>query len=218
MNKKILICLFVVVCLASCAVYSKKVRWPRILLLGDSLTELSFSVNGGWGSKIASSVTKKMDVINRGYGGYTTKSYNDVFDEALIGQVNESTAVVVLLLGTNDANSNSVPVSEYLINLQMLLHRLKFHKGISLDKVILVTPPPTFIGIDTKPYADTVQQVAQKFGVTTVDMHTAFKEDSRGKALVVDGVHFSPVGAQLFFDKLWPSVNEKVENYYRANN
>ena len=46
--------------------------WPRVVLLGDSITQYSFQ-ELGWGSYIQNLLQRKCDVYNRGYSGYNTK-------------------------------------------------------------------------------------------------------------------------------------------------
>lgn len=45
--------------------------WRRLILFGDSLTQYSFQV-GGWGSRLADELQRKVDVLNRGFSGYNT--------------------------------------------------------------------------------------------------------------------------------------------------
>jgi hypothetical protein len=45
---------------------------PRILLVGDSITQESFQPNG-WGSALANWYIRRADVINRGLDGYNTR-------------------------------------------------------------------------------------------------------------------------------------------------
>ncbi|KAJ8440291.1 hypothetical protein Cgig2_012727 [Carnegiea gigantea] len=45
---------------------------PQIILFGDSITEQSFRP-GGWGAALADNYSRKADILNRGYGGYTTR-------------------------------------------------------------------------------------------------------------------------------------------------
>lgn len=44
---------------------------PQILLIGDSITQYSFSV-GGWGARLADWYVRKADVVNRGLSGYNS--------------------------------------------------------------------------------------------------------------------------------------------------
>ena len=48
-------------------------NWPRVVVIGDSITERG-SRNGGWGTLLAEALTRKCDVINRGFSGYTTST------------------------------------------------------------------------------------------------------------------------------------------------
>lgn len=51
------------------SVYNKMFR---IILLGDSITQMSFSSPGGFGAHLADVYQRRADVLNRGYSGYNT--------------------------------------------------------------------------------------------------------------------------------------------------
>ena len=52
----------------------KEIKWPNILLIGDSLTQLGYSESGKWVALVADLFQRKCDIINRGFSGYTTRS------------------------------------------------------------------------------------------------------------------------------------------------
>ena len=56
--------------------------WPRILLLGDSITQYSTQMNG-WGAAVASLVQRKCDVMNRGFSGYNSDNIVQYFDQII---------------------------------------------------------------------------------------------------------------------------------------
>ena len=47
--------------------------WPRVVLVGDSITQQGGRV-GGWVARIAGALERKCDVVNRGFSGYTTRT------------------------------------------------------------------------------------------------------------------------------------------------
>ena len=47
--------------------------WPRVVLIGDSLTQQGGRV-GGWVARLAEALERKCDVVNRGFSGYTTRT------------------------------------------------------------------------------------------------------------------------------------------------
>ena len=125
-----------------------------------------------------------------------------------------SVAALTLLLGTNDAIIDSIFKANYKDNLQTILNRLVKEFNINLDRIILVTQSPTFLGwIDAKPFADATMEIGHELNVTTVNMYSIFKNDSRANSLLVDGIHFSSSGSQLFFDNLWPALSDKLDSF-----
>lgn len=128
--------------LSSFCVMSSAPR-PKLVLLGDSITQQSFSLErSGWGAALADHFQQKLDVINRGASGYNTR-----WTLPLLAQLfpsNEHAPLVVLIFfGANDACAPSlpgslslqhVPVDEYEQNLVKIV---KFIKGIGCNHVFI---------------------------------------------------------------------------------
>jgi lysophospholipase L1-like esterase len=45
---------------------------PQWVLFGDSITQRGFGA-GGWAAALADAYARRVDVVNRGYSGYTTR-------------------------------------------------------------------------------------------------------------------------------------------------
>ena len=60
---------------------NKPLRYPRVILFGDSLTQYSFSHEGGWGTMLADKLQRKADVVVRGYSGYNTRWCRIILDQ-----------------------------------------------------------------------------------------------------------------------------------------
>ena len=126
--------------------------YPRLgILLGDSITQQSFGV-GGFGSRLAGELTRKVDIINRGYSGYNTKHIVSVLDKIFPSEIEpERVAFMTIFLGANDAclpktadgvQLQHVPVEEYGENLEKI-SRFAFEKlGVDYKKQIIISPPP----------------------------------------------------------------------------
>ncbi|KAI3931319.1 hypothetical protein MKX01_040236 [Papaver californicum] len=104
----------------------------HVVLFGDSITEQSFKPDG-WGSALANTYTRKVDVVVRGFGGYNSRW----------GYSNPPIAVTIFF-GANDAallrrtsERQHVPVEEYKENLRKIIRHFK---GTML--VVIITPPP----------------------------------------------------------------------------
>ena len=53
--------------------FIKSIMRPKIVLFGDSITQLSFSAKDrGFGCYISDAFQRRADVLNRGYSGYNT--------------------------------------------------------------------------------------------------------------------------------------------------
>jgi lysophospholipase L1-like esterase len=75
---------------------------PKVILFGDSLTERSFA-QGGWGALLADYYKKKLDVINRGFGGYNTRWAKYIVEDVLTDCSEKNTVLATLFFGANDA-------------------------------------------------------------------------------------------------------------------
>lgn len=187
---------------------------PQILLLGDSITQLGWSLNAPWSSLLANQFVRRADVINRGISGYTTRSYLKVLDDQVTGIAKETIAAVTIFLGANDAANHVVPVTEFKSNLKEMVSRLNI-LGIQTDRLIFITPPPVYNHPERIPedYVSPVKEVATEVGATFIDIYHRFAKDSRQEKLFSDGLHFSLDGAKLFYSLIKDVVEEKVKNH-----
>lgn len=206
--------LFLLCVLASVLVSSCQVRWPKVVMIGDSLTEMSFGVDNCWGSLLYDRLVGKADVVNRGASGYTTAEYLTYLNESMTNLNAESIAAVTILLGRNEAFHRS-PISEFSNAFSVLLTRLINEFKVSTDKMIVITVP----SIDTKRVGDydleSVANEAVRIGTqsnaTTLNIYEIFSQDPRKGDLFYDGVDFSVKGSNLLIEHLWPLVQVKVE-------
>ena len=130
---------------------------PSLILLGDSITQYSFSAAGGWATIIADRLQRRCDVINRGYCGYNTRMLLHYLP-SILNQFTKSPENVcgfVVFLGANDACDQSlnpqqhVPLLEYEDNLVEIVrcilekfpHLKKDNEDIC-ENIILISPPP----------------------------------------------------------------------------
>ena len=80
----------------------KKIMFPKIVLLGDSLVSRSFSRDMGWGAMVADRFKRKVDVVVRGFSGYTSGMLKDTMPLILHTFIGQPIAAVVVLIGTYD--------------------------------------------------------------------------------------------------------------------
>ena len=139
-----------------------------ILLLGDSITQLSFSASlSGWGAHIGDVYQRRADVYNRGFSGYNTdwilrylesdEGFNDVFSLGGDRQKNGNDGstdgeeghikLMTIFFGANDASDEKlnprqhVPLSRFQSNLRQLADLSKKNFGEKI-RIIFITPPP----------------------------------------------------------------------------
>lgn len=124
----------------------------EILLLGDSLTEQGYS--NGWVSLLQDYFRRRVEVVNRGLGGYNTRWVLRLIEDektrpmllppARTGLPTE-TLFSVIFFGANDAvregEAQHVPIAEYKKNLVKLIEYVESLVKPTLG-VVVVTPPP----------------------------------------------------------------------------
>lgn len=124
----------------------------QILLLGDSLTQLSFSPRG-FGSYLSNMYQRRADVLNRGFAGYNTTWFchylntdaglKDVFGTY---SKNENVSLVTVFFGANDASDSilnprhHVSIQQFKENLKIIAKKVHLHCPNA--KIIIISPPP----------------------------------------------------------------------------
>jgi lysophospholipase L1-like esterase len=174
---------------------------PTITLFGDSITQMGYG-EGKWVACLADAYTRKADVVNRGYSGFTTRTVAPLVDRVL--DATHKRALVTVWLGANDAARNDlqhVPIAEYESNLTALLSKAKACSGA----VIAISPPP----VDSAKWPDRSNAVARAYGraakraaaaagVACLDAYECLKRGHEGtdgwKAHLNDGLHLSESG------------------------
>jgi lysophospholipase L1-like esterase len=179
---------------------------PKIMLLGDSLTQRSF-LPGQWGARLAAHYDRTADVELRGYAGYNSTWIRALVPELL--HVPVAPALVIMQMGTNDsvnpppvhghdasASRQHVPVAAYKANLTEIIRLIREH-GDDNTRILLLTPPPivdakrrVFERADNggrekgvlwadslvRPYVEACKHVAKKEHVQLLDLYLEFKQ------------------------------------------
>ena len=116
---------------------------PKLLLLGDSLTQTSME---GWGGGLAHRYQRRADVLNRGMSGYNTRWYIEYAQHSGIWYEPGKIALTTIFFGANDASladqnpHHHVPLDEYQANLKVLV--AKTQESFPESQILLITPPP----------------------------------------------------------------------------
>ncbi|KAL7418922.1 hypothetical protein Q5752_006606 [Cryptotrichosporon argae] len=133
-----------------------------IVLFGDSLTSRQ-EVPGSLQALFNANYRRTLDVLNRGYGGYTTEWLRPVF-ERTFARKEDAAAVpavrlVTIWLGANDAvvpgasTNQHVPLPTYVAHLRHFLEQLTSASSPLAAahtaglNIVLATPPPVYRGM-----------------------------------------------------------------------
>ncbi|KAH7922810.1 SGNH hydrolase [Leucogyrophana mollusca] len=201
-----------------------------IMLLGDSLTQGGWEAHG-FAQRLSYVYARKLDVINRGLGGYQTDWAIPVFEQIFAKEHEQHHVPKVRLLtiwyGANDASPapspQHVPRDRYKTNLSHLIHMVTSPASAwySPDtRIILITPPPvnTYqwdgrVFDATKSYAEAVKEVGLKENIPVADVWTeiweaAGKDEKSCERFLSDGLHLNAAGYEIIFNTLIKIIGE----------
>ncbi|KAF2686304.1 SGNH hydrolase [Lentithecium fluviatile CBS 122367] len=177
--------------------------YDQICLFGDSITQDSFNQERGSGfsAKLQHAYIRRLDVVNRGFSGYTSRQALTVLPHIIPSPDVARIRILVIFFGANDAslaeslNGQHVPLPEYKGNLEKIItHPLVVAHS---PRIMLVAPPPinehlqyltdqskgyaslTRTAASTKSYAEVACEVGEKLGVPVVNLWKAFMEKAR---------------------------------------
>ncbi|KAJ3199644.1 hypothetical protein HDU67_002650, partial [Dinochytrium kinnereticum] len=148
-----------------------KLIMPQFLLFGDSLTEFSHSPYQGWACYLADAYRRRVDICNRGFGGYTSRGAKPLIEPILRGNYENSYSKPLLIsiwLGTNDcvnpqwAPDYAVPIPEYKDNMMYIM--LKVKAAFPKIRILIITPPPVDVmkwGGGSKPIDRTYERTKE---------------------------------------------------------
>lgn len=205
---------------------------PKIILIGDSLTQTSFE---GWGSRLSDAYQRRADVINRGCSGFNSTFYIKQVTTMGIDSF-ENVCLVTIWFGANDASlpvenpHHYVSVEDYASNLKAIVGIVT--KNYKLARIILITPPPVqheqrfayqklrygdkATGVLERTlenagiYATVCREVAQELNVPCLDIYTNMLMEGNGiwDRFFSDGLHFSKEGHEFVANELINFINE----------
>ncbi|XP_065644419.1 isoamyl acetate-hydrolyzing esterase 1 homolog isoform X2 [Hydra vulgaris] len=195
----------------------------KLYLIGDSNTEKA-SFNNGFAAKLTEEYSRRLDVVNRGFSGYTTQHIRIMIpkllknDNLLIGCIHTA----VILLSTNDSvdpelDKRAVDVKKSKENLEFII---KYLKDNGVLNIILLTPPPidgekwhdfmmetqnrpgSFSNKRVLNYVKMCTELALEQQIHIVDLYDCIIKLENWKQYFYDGLHFSQSGNLLVFYKL----------------
>ncbi|EXJ82695.1 hypothetical protein A1O3_06509 [Capronia epimyces CBS 606.96] len=160
--------------------------YPQFILFGDSITQAASHVLG---SSLAEWYMRRVDVLNRGFSGYTAPAGYDnllqFFPAAPPSSSIPRIQLMTVFFGANDAclpgRPQHVPIEEY----KQHLTNIVTYEGIQLHdtKIILIVPAPVDewqmapgerTAVATAKYATACREVGQALGLPILDLWTIF--------------------------------------------
>lgn len=183
-----------------------------IVLFGDSITQGGWQANG-FAQKLAYVYNRKMDVINRGLGGYNTEWGIPVFEQMFNkkeGHPSHSKCkLLTIWFGANDAcippSPQRVPLDKYKANLEWMIQALRSESSEYYSpwtRIILFSPPPIQLSAWAAALAD--REVPR-------DLDRTFEETKRYADAAKEVAAAQRVPLVDTYDALWKAAGEKEE-------
>lgn len=218
--------------------------YDKIILFGDSITQRCFDTDRGFslGGSLQNHFVRRLDVLNRGYGGYNTAWAKCIFPRILQTEITEYSKIrlMTIFLGTNDARNTiqRIQIEEFESNLlEMVNTARKYNINLILIGPALYDPVSAQeIGISTNKqileYSKVVEKIAKKENLPFIDLWNAFRKYNNYteeeilsdtcnlENLLSDGVHFNGNGYKILYDELMKKIEENfpdlsLENFPR---
>ncbi|OQR91528.1 isoamyl acetate-hydrolyzing esterase 1 [Thraustotheca clavata] len=188
-----------------------------ILMIGDSITQQAANPAVlGFQAQLSQDYIRRVDVINRGMSGWTTKNWISKLPKLVKEWKYSPVLLVMIYLGTNDAalsnNTQYVPLQDYAGNLQSMVQTLK--SSFLETNFIFITPAavndeaPQWIGYRknarTKLYVDQCKSLAAQLHIPVIDLWTPTQ--GKQKEFLIDGLHLSTPGNVFVYQQIVAAI------------
>jgi lysophospholipase L1-like esterase len=187
-------------------------KLARVACMGDSITEVS-----GYPEDLQALLGNDSVVGNFGVRGATV-SFGSVnpyyFTEKYPDAVEFQPTTVVLMLGTNDARTDTYELIEsFVSNYKQIIEGIQTSKDSSKAQIYLVKPPPVFendLNISSTDLANgiipKIEQVAQELNLPIIDLYTPLLNHPE---YYLDGVHLNSEGAQYIANTIYEAIKNQ---------
>ena len=204
--------------------YSTSPR-PRFMLFGDSITQRGIDPNvHGFGTLLANAYSRKVDVINRGLSGYTTKTGLEMLPLIVDEWASHPPDFMTIFFGANDAvlsKPRHVSLEDYVKNLKVIVTKLQ--QGFPGVKLLLISPPPVNDYLQyprrlnnvTQHYAQACIKTAAELKLPSIDAWTLFQEEKSWQDMFKDGLHFNTAGNEFMYKILQQHIDRLIPEFAR---
>lgn len=196
----------------------------RVAAVGDSITYGHAWPDQSYPVYLANALGEDYSVGNYGHNGASVTGFGGSWEKySNLAEYSSSIGfapdVIVIMLGSNDANGWANAQASYESDLRALITAYK--TLFPNAEIILVTSPPTLennaYGIPNDVVKNSVnpiqRKVAQDMGLTLVDLRKAMEEHSGGYNSFFregDGVHLSVEGANFVADLIAEAIKSLI--------
>lgn len=123
------------------------VEYPQIVLLGDSITQFSTLTFQAY---LQTLYIRRLDVINRGFSGFTApmgyKALQKFLPCSTIESLQPNIKLLTVFFGANDAcvpgEAQHVDLPRYISAIRSIVQYPAFQNGQGRTEIVVITPPP----------------------------------------------------------------------------
>lgn len=202
---------------------SSRSVYRKLYLIGDSNVQFAFS-NGGFASRLSNDYVRRLDVVNRGFSGYTSEHVRAMTRQLLDNDNHDNNRIhtATVLLGSNDSvlpelDSRHVTPARYRENLEAIVACLR-EGGVA--NIVLLSPPPVddvkwnkrvaelynapgaCCNASVAKYAEVCRTLAKQLGVGLVDLYGEMMKCETWRDMFGDGLHFNERGNEFVYERL----------------
>eukprot|EP00054_Salpingoeca_dolichothecata_P023899 m.160964 g.160964 ORF g.160964 m.160964 type:complete len:231 (-) comp24836_c0_seq9:193-885(-) len=177
---------------------------PTICLFGDSITQQAFDVQRhGWAAQLADLLIRKVDVLNRGFSGFTTNRIEPAMSR--IFPPAQQHLLTTVFFGANDASSGGqhVPLDVYANSLDRIIQHIQ-----KVSQHVIIIGPGAVNGFQDRSnesvekYSAVCAKIAKSRNTLHLNLYEEMKAQPDWKDYLHDGLHFSTKGNDFVFSKL----------------
>ncbi|CAI5756303.1 unnamed protein product [Candida verbasci] len=208
--------------------------YNKFILFGDSITQYS-TQQAGYTPFLTDKYVRKLDVLNRGYAGYTTEHGRLILPKILEIESNkekDNIKLITIFLGTNDCYENNNWIQptkiertkeniEYLIDLALSYNIKPIVIGPGLHDYNLVIEKSQAVKATNNrrnlEYSEVIKSVAKAKNVPFIDTWNLMLQDSKFtkeeifedpplEEYLIDGIHYTTKSYVLLTKEIYKTI------------
>lgn len=218
-----------------------RMKYDKFLLFGDSITEFAFAPEQfTLGSALCNIYTRKLDIVQRGYAGYTSRWAVPILKDIIVDNEPRTDIVMgMIAFGANDTvemGPQKVPLNEYIENITEMVNIMRNANilPIVVGPALVDRSKWDILKVDDikegwvrdnsymKQYSDALVKLTEELNVPYVNLHRIFLRTAKDnnadwQNYLLDGLHFNGAGYKIFYEELLKQIGLWYPQYSPEN-